>query len=106
MTIQLSRLARADIEDIREYTVKRWGRAQWLRYYRKLVSGFERISDDPKTGVDRRLFGTGVRSLVCGQHLIFFATTKASKGAPVVLRIVHQRRYLPALTYYDGLDGE
>jgi len=35
--IRLSRQARADLEEIRRYTVKTWGRAQWLRYYRGLA---------------------------------------------------------------------
>jgi hypothetical protein len=30
---------------------------------------------------------------------------EAAKGAPVVLRIVHQKRHLPALVYYDDLDA-
>lgn len=104
VTILLSRLARADLEDIRRYTVETWGRAQWLVYYRKLVQGFEYIAKNPEAGRDRSLFVPGMRSLNCEQHVIFYQRLDAANGAPVVLRIVHQRRHLPALVYYDDLD--
>jgi toxin ParE1/3/4 len=105
VTILLSRLARADLEDIRRYTVETWGRAQWLAYYRKLVQGFETIAKNPEVGRDRSLFVPGMRSLNCERHVIFYQRLDAAKGAPVVLRIVHQKRHLPALVYYDDLDA-
>lgn len=103
--VRLSGRARADLEDIRRYTVETWGRAQWLIYYRTLVRGFETIARNPGIGRDRSLFAPGMRSINCGKHVIFYQPLKAAKGAPVVLRIVHQRRYLPALVYYDDLDA-
>jgi toxin ParE1/3/4 len=103
--ILLSRLARADLEDIRRYTIKTWGRAQWLVYYRKLVQGFEFIARNADAGRDRSLFAPGMRSLNCEKHVIFYQRLDAAKGAPVVLRIVHQKRHLPALAYYDDLDA-
>ena len=105
MTIRLSRLARRDLDEIRTYTVETWGRDQWLRYYAGLVVAFEQIAENPTTGRSRDLLGPGMRSLGCGRHLIFFAPIAAADGAPVILRIVHRRRYLPALVYYDDLDA-
>lgn len=105
VTILLSRLARADLEDIRRYTAETWGRAQWLVYYRKLVQGFEYIARNPDAGRDRSLFVPGMRSLNCEKHVIFYQRLDVANGAPVVLRIVHQRRHLPALVYYDDLDA-
>jgi toxin ParE1/3/4 len=46
-----------------------------------------------------------MRFLTYKKHLIFFAPLAATDGAPVILRIVHQSRYLPALAYYDDLDS-
>lgn len=105
MTIRLSRLARADLDDIRTYTVQTWGRAQWLEYYRGLVAAFEHVSADPMAGRSRALLGKDLRSLTYREHLIFFAPIKAAEGQPVILRILHQRRYLPGLSYYDDLDA-
>jgi len=101
----LSRQARADLEDIRRYTVKTWGRAQWLKYYRGLVDAFRRIDAHPEHGQDRSLLVNGMRSLSCQHHLIFYRRMPHVDNAVVILRIIHQQRNLPALMYYDDLDA-
>lgn len=105
MAIRLSDVARQDIEDIRGYTVERWGRAQWFRYYRGLVAVFDRIEADPLTGQPRDVFVAGTRSVSYERHLVFFAPVAAAGGAPVVLRVLHQRRNLAAMSYAEDLDG-
>ena len=105
MTIKLSRLALRDLDDIRHYTLKTWGRDQWLTYYRGLVRTFDAIVADPDGGRDRSLFAAGLRSVNYRRHIVFFARIAAAGGEPVILRIVHQRRNLPALTYYEDIVG-
>ena len=105
MTIRLSRQARRDLNDIRRYTVETWGREQWFTYYEGLVGTFERIAADPDGGRDRSLFAPGLRSLSYRRHLLFFARIAAADDAPVILRIVHQRRNLAALAYFEELGG-
>ena len=105
MTIRLSRLARRDLDDIRRYTLETWGREQWVKYYRVLVSAFEGIMANPDAGRDRSLFAAGMRSVNYGRHVIFFARIATAGNAPVILRIVHQRRHMPALVYFEDLDG-
>jgi len=105
MEFRLSHLARADLENIRTYTVDTWGRDQWLTYYRRLVLGFERIAQHPMAGKDRSLFVDGMRSINCEKHVIFYKCLDAANGAPVILRIIHQRQHMPALVYYDDLDA-
>ena len=105
MTIRFSRLARQDLDDIRRYTLKTWGREQWVRYYRGLVHAFEGIMANPDGGRDRSLFATGMRSVNCGSHVIFFARIATAGNAPVILWIVHQRRHMPALVYFEDLGG-
>ena len=105
MTIRLSRRARRDLDEIRRYTVETWGREQWFNYYEGLVRTFERIAADPDGGRDRSLFAPGLRSLTYRQHLVFFARIAAAGEAPVILRIVHQRRNLPALAYFEEIVG-
>lgn len=106
MAIQLSELVRSDLEDIRYFTTRTWGRTQWLTYYRQIAGAFELIAQNPETGMDRRLFVPGMRSINCRRHMILFKCLDAADGAPVVLRIVHGRRHMPALVYYDDLSGE
>ena len=105
MTIRLSRLARRDLDDIRRYTVETWGRNQWLTDYRGLVRAFEGIADAPDGGRDRSLFAAGLRSVNDKRHVIFFARITTAGGEPVVLRLVHQRRNLPALVYFEEIGG-
>ena len=105
MTVRLSGQAKSDLEEIRAYTVETWGRDQWLVYYRQLVIAFERITGDPDQGRDRSLFVPGMRSVNGQRHVIFFKRLDAADGAAVILRIVHQHRNMPALVYYEDLDG-
>lgn len=105
MAIQITDLARTDLENIRTYTAQRWGKEQWLAYYRELMHAFERIESSPHSGRDRSLFVPGMRSINCGKHVIFHKCLDALNGAPVILRIVHQRQHMPALVYYDDLDS-
>ena len=39
------------------------------------------------------------------RHVVFFARIAAAGGAAVILRIVHQRRNLPALVYFEDISG-
>ena len=105
MTIRLSRLARRDLDDIRDYTLATWGRNRWLDYYRGMVEVFERIAIGPDGGRDRSLFAPGLRSLNYRRHIVFYARIDAAGGDPVILRIVHQRRNLPALVYFEEIGG-
>ena len=105
MTIRLSRLARRDLEEIRQYTVETWGREQWLSYYRGLVRTFEAIAANPGGGRDRSLFAPGLRSLSYRRHAVFFARIAAAGDEAVILRIVHQRRNMQALVYFEDIGG-
>lgn len=103
MTIRLSRLARKDLDEIRSYTVETWGRDRWLAYYRGMVQAFEVIAANPEGGRDRSLFAQWLRSLTYKRHVIFFARIAAADDEPVILRIVHERRDMPALVYFEHL---
>ena len=105
MTLRLSRLARQDPDDIRRCTIETWGRDLWLRYYRGLVQTLEDITANPDGGRDRSLFAAGLRSVNYERHVIFFARIAAAGNAVVILRIVHQRRNLPALVYFEDING-
>ena len=105
MTIRLSHLAQRDLNEIQRYTIETWGRDQWLIYYRGLVRAFERIAADPDSGRDRSLFAADLRSVNYKRHVIFFARIAAADGEPVILRIVHQRRNMPALVYFEDINS-
>ena len=105
MSIKLSRPALRDLDEIRRYTVKTWGRDQWLTYYGGLVRAFEGIAANPDGGRDRSLFAAGLRSVNYRRHVVFYARITAAGDEPVILRIVHQRRNMPALVYFEDIDA-
>jgi len=104
MRVRLSLLALADIEEIRTYTVKQWGQDQWLRYFAALSSALEAIETDPNCGRPRDFILEGLRSFSFQRHIIFFLPAREPGEKVVVLRIVHERRNLAALSYSDDLE--
>ena len=60
---------------------------------------------NPDDGRERSLFAAGLRSVDYEKHVIFFARVAAADNAPVILRLVHQRRNMPALIYFEALGG-
>ena len=98
---ELSGRARRDLDDIRDWTIRTWGVAQWHSYYRGMGSAFRRIVTDPNCGRPQDKIAKGMRSLSYERHLIFFAPVTNFGGQPIILRILHQRRNLEALTYFD-----
>ena len=70
-----------------------------------MVEVFERIAINPDRGRDRSLFAPGLRSLNYRRHIVLYAGIDAAGGEPVILRIVHQRRNLPALVYFEEIGG-
>ena len=103
MTLKISRKALDDLRSIRAYTEKNWGRDQWLRYYQTLAKGFETIEAFPQKGRDRSLFAPHMRSILVGQHIVFYLQ-KQPKSPVIILRIIHQKQYLPALSYYEDIE--
>ena len=93
------------MDEIRRYMIETWGRDQWLIYYRGLVRAFEGIVADPDGGRDRSLFAAGLRSVNYKRHVIFFARIAVADGEPVILKIVHQRRNMLALVYFEDINS-
>jgi toxin ParE1/3/4 len=104
-TVRLSRRAYKDIQDIKAFTLQRWGETAWVRYFAGLSAALDKVADDPASGRPRDAFLDGMRSLTYERHLIFFIPARESGGRTAVLRIVHQARNLDALSYQDDLDA-
>ena len=102
---ELSGRARRDLDEIRDWTIATWGRAQWQVYYRGLGAAFRRIAAEPSCGRPRDVLAGWMRSLVYEKHVIFFAPVASFGAQPVILRILHQKRNLAGITYLDDLEG-
>jgi toxin ParE1/3/4 len=75
------------LEEIWEFTAKRWSREQANRYIRTLQTAMERISEHPLLGKSRDEIKAGYRSFHAASHIIFYR--KLDEGI-LVVRILHQ----------------
>lgn len=86
----LSPRAQADLDEIWDYTAKRWGEGQAETYIRLLQSAIETIASDPRKGRPCGEVRAGYRRYSAGSHMIFYRTLDA--GIDVV-RVLHSRMY-------------
>jgi toxin ParE1/3/4 len=84
----LSPRAKADISEIWDYTVERWGIRQAEIYAIQLKSAIETLASHPYEGQTCDEIRTGYRKYPSGSHILFYRLTSA--GIDVV-RILHQR---------------
>ena len=87
MRLELSAKARADLDDIRDYSLSRFGVARAIAYLDALDQAFRRILSFPEIGAAHPTVQPSILSLACGQHRIFYDVTEESV---VVQRILHK----------------
>ena len=81
-------LARRDLDDIWQYSAKRWGEDQAEVYLRHIDVATRRIAENPSIARLCDDVREGYRVLLCASHNIYFRTTK---DAVVIVRILHTR---------------
>lgn len=88
--------ARADLDEIWDYTMERWGLEQAETYIRQLWKHIQAVADSPSLGRDCEDLRPGYRQYPSGSHLLFYRLTDA--GVDIV-RILHERmdyeRHIP-----------
>jgi toxin ParE1/3/4 len=82
----LSPRARADLDEIWDFTVRTWGEQQAEDYIRLLVGAIETVAETPRRGRACDEIRKGYRKYLAGSHMIFFRRIKS--GIDVV-RILH-----------------
>jgi toxin ParE1/3/4 len=80
--------AQADVEEIWDYTVDRWGLDQAETYTRQLWKDIAAIADRPSRGRECSEVRPGYRQFPSGSHVLFYRST--ATGIDVV-RILHER---------------
>lgn len=80
--------ARADLDEIWDYTAERWGVDRAETYVRLLQRAIETVADDPRRGRPCGDVRAGYRKYPAGSHRLFFR--KADAGIDIV-RILHGR---------------
>ncbi|MFI2589850.1 type II toxin-antitoxin system RelE/ParE family toxin [Rhodococcus erythropolis] len=85
----LSPAARADLEEIWDYTAWQWGLEQAEAYVRGIQHAIERTAADPSVGRDCEEIRPGYRRLAAGSHTLYYRLTE--DDVVDVVRILHQR---------------
>lgn len=80
--------ARADLDEIWDYTVGLWGNDQAERYLRLIQSAIELIAADPEKGRCCDDVREGYRRFRVGSHILFY---RMADDVVDVVRILHQR---------------
>ena len=88
--------AQADLDEIWDYTVERWGIEQAETYTRQLAKHIQAIADNPALGHECDEVQAGYRQYPSGSHVLFYRLTD---GGIEVVRILHERmdyeRHIP-----------
>jgi toxin ParE1/3/4 len=87
MQLELSRRARADLDDIRDYSIQTFGIARTIAYLDTLDQAFRRLLSFPEIGAVHSTVQPPVRTLACGQHRIFY---DVMAERIVVQRVLHK----------------
>jgi len=83
----LSPAARADIEEIWDYTVRHWGEAQAERYTRHIRDVCAALGDGTLSGRSAEDIRAGYRKVAVGSHVMFY---RAGASGVEIIRILHR----------------
>lgn len=84
----LTPAARADLDDIWDYTHTTWGPAQAETYLRAIDAACVGVAAGTTASQSAAHIREGYRRAYTGQHVLFY---RQSDGQTVIVRILHQR---------------
>ncbi|MBA4162236.1 MAG: plasmid stabilization protein ParE [Novosphingobium sp.] len=87
--VEFSNAAEADLVEIDEFSVVRFGENVAEIYMQGFNAAFERLRDFPLAAPLRSEFGDGFRCFVHRQHRVFYT---ASGDSVLIVRILHHSR--------------
>ena len=88
MKYRIRSAAVKDLEDIWEYTFRKWSKDQADRYHSLIVNEIEFVADNKTVGKDMGHVNEGFFVTCVKSHMIFF---KRQKGIVHIIRILHQK---------------
>ena len=83
---RLSRRAKADLDEIWDYSLNRWGDQQAAAYHRQIYTTIGMIAERPDLGWPDSNLRPGYRRRSVGSHVIFYRVS----GMVEIVRILHQ----------------
>lgn len=100
MRYQLSHLAEQDLQDIWSYVAGDSSPERADRLLDAIGDGFERLAELPRIGRRRPEFGTGVRSVVVENYVIYYREEDL-----VIARVLHGNRDQKA-AWQESAEGD
>ena len=89
---RLSRLAAADLEEIAEYTIGRFGTEQARQYRDDLKTCFVQLADNPALGRRAEQLISGLRRFEHQSHVVFYISESESL---LIVRVLHSSMDVP-----------
>lgn len=86
MRLELSRAAQADLIDIRDYSLDRFGPELALAYLDSIERTFRRIVQFPESGATNISLRPTIRSVACQSHRVYYSV---DSQAVRIVRILH-----------------
>jgi len=87
---------------IADYTLRKWGKAQVIRYIDELEVRCQTLAENPASGRLCEDVRPGLRRHEHGRHVVFY---RQERGGILISRILHQRM-LPERHTIDDQDDE
>ena len=84
----LSPAAQADLDEIWDYTVGRWGMAQAERYTRDIQATCEALGGSTLIGLSAEDIRAGYRKIGVGSHVMYY---REREDTLEIVRILHRR---------------
>ena len=87
MRLKIGRLAATDVDEIFEYGLLNHGPAEAVAYIDRMEVKYRLLLEHPRSGRGEPALGSGVRSLPCGSHRIYY---QIEDDTVLIRRIRHQ----------------
>jgi toxin ParE1/3/4 len=97
-TFKLTRRTEADLLNIGDYTLDRWGKEQTVRYLAQMEAGCQRLADQPFLGRACDRIRPGLHCMEVGGHILFY---RPASEFVLIVRILH-KSMLPARHSMEG----
>jgi toxin ParE1/3/4 len=94
--VNITPRAKADLENIWNYSFDIWGEAQADKYVHALYQRFLWLAEQPQTGKLRSDIAPDYRSFSQGQHVVFYISVN---GGIAIIGIPHKK--MDILNYFD-----
>lgn len=86
---KVSQQANTDLIEIANYTKQNWGVTRKNEYLRAIQDLFERLSNYPNIGRQRKDLSQNLRSISIQEHIVYYIH---DKNGLTVVRVLHRRR--------------